>query len=674
MRTALQVSGGLLLALLAHHTALQLSSSRATPSLAPPSTAPPSTAPPPSSSPAPALSAPPDPLPEHAAPVASYTLRARLEPLAHLVRGEGTLTWRNTSRDPQPALYVHLYLNAFKSRHTLFQRTPIEGFRGTPHPSEHGWIDVTRFAIRDMDARDVWPSPQPTTPDDPHDQTDIRVPLPRPVAPGEQITIDLAWDAHLPPIVARTGHLGTFHMVAQWFPKIARLDPDGRWRHFPFHPLSEFHADFGTYDVTLDVPAAYLVGATGQLTTETRAPDRVVRRYLQHDVHDFAFAAWDHFQERTATTPDGIALRCLYPPGQDHAAALQLDLATFGLAHFGQAFGRYPYATLTLVHPPPGAEEAGGMEYPTLITTGGTWDTLFVGERGLASLTLHEVAHQWFYGLLATDEHRHPFLDEGLTTWAETDALHARYGAGSQLSLLGLDVDVTATHRIAALYAGPDGPLDQPTPAFMSGAEYGNQVYSRASTLLATLGRVYGDDHLRAALGHYARAHRFAHPTPDDLLASVRRTLGDTAAEALHAGLRGARVDYAVTEIQPDAPDPLPATAPSPPAASPPDPPAYRALVLVRRRGDLVLPVDIDLYAADGTIQRVRWDARERAARIPYAGNAPLVAAIVDPDFRVLLDEDLTNNAHHLDPARLAPRVLERATFAAGAALWAIAP
>ena len=636
MRSALQVAGGLLLALLASRWSPPSLASLA--SLGSPlDTAPPAL---------------PDAVREHADPVASYTLRARLDPVAHLVHGEGTLTWRNTSRVPQQELYVHLYLNAFESERSVFLRTPYEGFRGAPAPGEHGSIDVTRFAVREMEGRHVWPEGRPTTPGDPDDRTDIRVPLPRPVAPGEQITIDLAWDAHLPRIALRTGHFGSFHLVAQWFPKVARLEPDGRWAHFPFHRLSEFYADFGAYDVTIDTPDTYLVGATGRLVAESRAAARIERRFVQDDVHDFAFAAWDRFRELTATTDDGIAIRALYPPGEEDAAALEVDIARFGLAHFGALLGPYPYRTLTIVHPPAGADEAGGMEYPTLITTGGAWDRPFTGGRGLASLTLHELAHQWFQGMVATDEHRYPYLDEGLTTWAELDALRARYGASTAARLPGLDLDLTAIHRAGALITGPDGPIARPATEFQSGLEYGGLVYTRMSTLIDTLARVHGEETIRGAIAHYARAHRFAHPGPDDLIASIRAAAGDSAAAALRTALfEGARVDYLVAELSP-----------------------AHDYALVRRRGDLAFPVDIDLHAADGTTHRVRWDAAERAARIPYTGDSHLVAAVIDPDHRVLLDEDLTNNARRLDRAWIAPRVLERATFAAGALLWALTP
>src|SRR5262249_55780240 len=159
---------------------------------------------------------------------------------------------------------------------------------------------------------------------------------------------------------------------------------------------------------------------TGRLTGDVRTEKgRAVRRYVQEDVHDFAFTAWAGFRELQAKSEDGaVAIRCLYPPGFDEAARVEVEAARCGLTYFGKADGRYPSTTLTLVHPPDGADEAGGMEYPTLITTGGPFYLPYTGAHGIELLTLHELGHQWFYGLVATDEHAWPFLDEGVNSYA----------------------------------------------------------------------------------------------------------------------------------------------------------------------------------------------------------------------------------------------------------------
>ena len=615
----------------------------------------------------------------HPEAVASYTLRASLDPAKHTLHGEGHITWKNASRAPVSELWEHLYLNGFKNEKTLFQRVPLEGFRGTNATSSFGHITVKRFAVREMEGQDLWPGADRTSPDDADDETDIRVPLPRPVEPGATITADIAWDAQLPELTFRTGHFGGYHFVGQWFPKIARLEPDGHFAHFAFHHLSEFYADFGAYDVTLDTPDSMVVGATGRLEGEVRTSGRIERRYVQEDVHDFAFTAWDSFRELTGKSEDGkVALRCLYPAGHERAAEVEMDTVRFGLTYFGKAFGRYPYETLTIVHPPEGAEESGGMEYPTLITTGGPWFLPFTGARVLDAVTIHELGHQWFYGLVATDEHAFPFLDEGLNSYAEADALDARFPDASALKLSGLDVSLWAIGRPGSIERAANAPIAQPAPAFATGGDYGSLVYQRTASILGTLANVYGKDTVRRAVGRYARRYRFEHPGPAELLGVFDEVLGHEAAITLRAALFDrASVDYQVvsfTSELAEAPRGI-FGDPAHPSAIPAAPPgAWTGDVILRRRGALRFPVDVELHEDDGTVQRIRWEAHEPAERLTYTGKSRLIAVVIDPEHRILLDENLANNAKRTGRSPLGTTVLERTLYAAEAALWGLQP
>ncbi|HZU84095.1 MAG TPA: M1 family metallopeptidase, partial [Polyangiaceae bacterium] len=476
-----------------------------------------------------------EPLAEHARDVVDYTLRASLDPVLHTVHGEGTIVWRNTSEQPVRELWVHLYLNAFKNERSAFLRERIGG-RGSRDPEDWGWIDVRELALRDADGPpvDLRSAMETASPDD-GDETDARVRLPRAVAPGEAITLDVVFDDKLPSVVERTGYRGGFHMVGQWFPKVARLEPDGTWAHFAFHHLSEFYADFGTYDVTIDVPEGFVVGATGP-AIESRVFDRRrVERHVQRDVHDFAWAAWDEFRTERRTI-DGVDVEVLYPPGCAAMARRELDALRFALPYFSSRYGRYPYGLLTVVHPPEDAAEAGGMEYPTLITTGSPWWTP-PGVLAPEIVTVHELGHQWFYGLVATDERAWPMLDEGVNQFAEIDAMEKWRGPGSLVDLAGLRVSDAAVQAVAGNLAAHDEPVAQPADRFSSGAAYGRLVYARTASVLATLARVYGDEAVGRALGRYARRFRFEHPGPEQLASAFERELGAGAAQALRRAL-----------------------------------------------------------------------------------------------------------------------------------------
>ncbi len=616
--------------------------------------------------------------PLRAAEVASYDLSASLDDATHTVAGKGTIHWINRTSAPTGELWFHLYLNAFKNERTLFLRSPFGGSRGGERTKEWGFIDVKRLVAKELGTADLWPGRDRHSPDDPDDETDIRVPLPHAVEPGAELTLDVEWTSRLPDIVARTGQSQGFYMVAQWFPKLARREPDGTWVHFPFHPHSEFYADYGRYSVTLDVPQAMIVGATGKRTSERIESGRRIVRHEIDSVHDFAWTAWERFREK-AEAIDGVQVRLLYPPGHETNAERTLEALRFALPHMSRAYGRYPYPVLTVVHPPSHAEEAGGMEYPTLITSGGPWWISRV-VRGVEAVTVHELGHQWFYGLVGSDEHRWPFLDEGLNSWAEERALGERYGAGSLFDVLGLRIADGSFRRAFAVQYGQDDVVARPAADFASFRSLGALVYGRTATILDTLGNVYGKEALARAMGRYVRSNRFAHPGPKHLVAAIREVMGDEAADALERGLfeRG-WVDYVVRSIDSTPDKPVAGifdrAGGRETVAAPEDAPeaTFTGRVLVFRHGTLRFPVDVDLLAGDGSRVRKRWDGRGAWTSIPFEGRAPLVGAIVDPERRVTLDENLFDNSLAAKPTGMT-RLRERALWRAELLLGAFGP
>lgn len=551
--------------------------------------------------------------PESAPKVASYQLRAALDPVAHTVTGGGTLTFTNRSTAPLTELWMHLYLNAFEGNETRFMRKLPRGFRGVQRLAHTGGTEVTSFKIREHGDLELWPA-DATTPGDPKDRTDIRVPLPRAVQPGETIHADLAFVSTLPSIVLRTGFDGSFHMVAQWFPKVAKLEADGTFAHFPFERFSEFYADYGDYDVSIDVPDTFLVGAVGALESSLGDGARRVDRYRATGVHDFAFAAWDDFVEQTEDAGP-VRIRCLFPRGHGGVADEQIRAAKLGLDVFGKRYGAYPYSTLTLVHPPSGAQEAGGMEYPTLITTGGPFWLALSTTRSIPLLTLHELGHQWFYGLVATNEHASPFLDEGATTYATGVAAADIYGE-YQLSSW-LPGSVVGGERVYAANVHARNRVTAPADGFETGNDYATLVYYRAATVFHTIDGVF-DGAFDRALGRYARAHRFGHPGPDDLYAALDDEGGPRArAFAVEMLEKQGFIDFQ-SRLEDGE-------------------------LRVKREGTVAVPVDVEVYFEDGSSEVQRWD--DDATEFTAArGDRKVVGGCVDPEMRIPLDENLEDN------------------------------
>jgi hypothetical protein len=282
---------------------------------------------------------------------------------------------------------------------------------------------------------------------------------------------------------------------------------------------------------------------------------------------------------------------------------------------------------------------------------------------------MHELAHQWFYGLFASDEQRFPFLDEGLTSYAEHSSLGARYGKNSAFWGLGLQISEEALSRSVAAERGRDEPIAQAAGDFFSFRSLGAIVYSRTASVLSTLERVYGKQQLDLALRDYADAARFRHPEPPQLIEAVRGRLGDGAARNLSRALfERADVDYLVRDVQ---------SAPSDPRAGVFDdgsgrrtlprselrpPPRWAGHAVVLRHGSLQFPVQIELVFEDGSREQRNWSGEGSRYTVHYEGPSRLVGVSVDPEQRVLLDHDLTNNAAAVSDQG-APRSLERLTY-----------
>jgi hypothetical protein len=291
---------------------------------------------------------------------------------------------------------------------------------------------------------------------------------------------------------------------------------------------------------------------------------------------------------------------------------------------------------------------------------------------------VHELGHQYFYGIIASNESRFPFLDEGLDTFAEQDAMSALYGAGAALDWLGMKIDLSSVYRLGSMGRGQDEPIAQAADAFASGASYAALVYERTSLLLSSLAGAYGEEPLRRALADYATRYRFGHPDARDFVAVVRSHLGPQAAENLETGLfeRG-WVDYEVRDVQSK-----PGTAAGgifdvagkreTKSAAPE--PGWEGFGLVVRRGTLKLPVEIELTSEDGSTSTVRWDGADDWIRVPYHGPSRLARVSVDPHARILIDENLLNNTVAAAREPSGRRVLERATYIAELLLQVVMP
>ncbi|HEX4952134.1 MAG TPA: M1 family metallopeptidase [Thermoanaerobaculia bacterium] len=606
------------------------------------------------------------------AEVASYALEARLDAERHSIAGAGRIRWRNTTAHPASELRFHLYLNAFRNSASSFLRR--EGAEEIRTLAREGWGSIELSRLTAPGGADLLAALELIAPEDgnPDDATVARVPLPSPVPPGGQIELEVAFVSQLPRVVERTGFKDDFHFVAQWFPKLGVFEQDGTWTCPQFRYNTEFFADFGRYDVTLDIPGDFVVGATGvRLSREPAGAGRERHRYVQADVHDFAWTAWPDFVdlERTFRHPGlpEVRIRLLLRPETRGFADRYFKALENGLRWFGEWYGPYPYPTLTMVDPPWGAGAAGGMEYPTFIATGTrVLNPLLSGSP--EAVTIHELGHQWFYGLLASDEFRESFLDEGLTTWATGRVQNRAYPPqvwtyrAWELPLPFRSVRQERPLDTSARYfrQATQDPIARTAWGYLAPPSYRALTYSKMSLLMEQVERTVGTPAMERAMRVYAERFRWRHPRTADLVSTLSNETGHDLFPLFAQTVGGSDLlDYAVEKVSSSPRRTMEGVtgvgAERRTVTAEPVPGIWDSEVLVRRLGGVQVPVTVELRFASGVTERRTWDGRERWVRYRIEGPE-LSAAVADPDAAQVLDADRLNNSRRTEPDRRASR------------------
>ncbi len=627
--------------------------------------------------------------------VADYVIDASLDADEHRITGSARITWHNRSSKSVRTLPFHLYMNAFRAEDTTWMREARGSHRGQKQAEEGSWgyIDVKGVNLVDSPSTaDLGhpevraQQPQPLSWSEDSDPSTMQVELLQPISPGQTVVIEIDFVTQLPEVFARTGYADDFHMVGQWYPKIGVLDPVRGWQTHTFTLNSEFFADFGDYEVSLDVPADMVVGASGILVAEEATGEGRRRlRYAASMVHDFAWAADPEFVE-VRSSWHGIRIRQLMRPdlaadADRHEAALKAALKSME-----GRFGAYPWSTITVIHPPADAGGAQGMEYPTLFTTSiiadrsPWWALVGFDERASGVFTtIHEFGHQYFQGLLASDEFREPWLDEGMNTTSNVLALHDWQGSDAWLVRLGSQ---SFTQDDAIFLSG--GSRSRLDPVRGSADSYlaltrsfGSTVYRKTAATMLSLRYLTGVTEFDRAMRLYAETWRFGHPTGDDLIDLLVREIGPTITLRsqgdvppiewdLDDFLRQAMettdgVDFAIIEAKNRRrggelgwhrdDEGLLVDGDKPPPSTPLDElddDELEGIVIIERKGGLRMPIELKVDFAEGTSQRLWWDGQDRYHVFTWPGRR-LKRIQLDPDEHNLLESARTNNLRYAD-------------------------
>ena len=475
--------------------------------------------------------------------VVHYEIDAKYDAASHTVNASEVLTYHNLTGQALDHFPFHLYQNAFQPNSTFVREAKVAGNRDTGYEKwetkEYGSEDIKSIEV--VGQGDLTSGLKFIQPDDGNkdDKTVVDLPLAKPIPPGGYVQFKISFQTKFPETQARSGWKRDFVLGGQWFPKVG-VWWHGAWNCHQYHAMTEFFADFGVYDVKLTVPQYEVVGASGVRVGEVENSDKTKTvTYHGDDIHDFAWTASPRYKVKEDGVFQGqmgpVQMRILMQPAHWSQVGRHEKILKESLEHFENWYGPYPYKTITLVDPEPDSA-AGGMEYPTFITGDTSW---FMPE-GLhlpEVVVEHEFGHQYWYGMVATNEFEDAWMDEGINSYTEVKVLDSILGKKTSiLNLAGATMGEREEQRLMYMGAADVDPIAQKAYDYYSYNSYGGITYGKTASVLLTLEGIIGEDTMAKAMHVYFMKYRFTHPTKEDFLKTIEDVSGKESALVLRSG------------------------------------------------------------------------------------------------------------------------------------------
>jgi hypothetical protein len=601
---------------------------------------------------------------------ANYDIHVYLDHSSRMLRASQTIRFTNQSPVPVRNLRLYLYFNSFKNTESSFLKGTNQIFgQGFSNRSaeEWGWVDIQQFMHH---GQSLVANMRFVQPDDgnPADQSVLEVILNQPVQPGETTEFQLEWQARVPKTIARAGYSKDFYLFCHWFPQLGVFEQNASgqwdWNCHQFFRMTEFYADFGVYDVHITTDSKFVVGASGcQVSENDHSDGTTTRHFHAEDVIDFAWSIYPRFTVQEDRWRN-VQIRLLIAPEHASLGPRYLHALKFALEYMHKHLGEYPYPGITVIDPPFHGLRSGLMEYPTLITVG-TFYGMPEGIRTMESLIVHEFVHQYFMGMVASNEKEEAWLDEGFVTYFEDRIIDAAYGpAQGLIDFLGYGIgnrELTRTEYTAMPY--PRAGITARPGWHFSESTFKPLIYSKTATTLRTLHELMGEEKMDAMLKTYFERWKFKHPKGTDFKAVLKdylySTFDSTWAGNVYTffenGVEKAFVlDYAITKI---ANEELPSpqgifglTAGEFIYKAESDTGTRRSTIEIQRKGDWIFPVEIQVLFEDGTYENYHWDGIDGSYKCTILNKPPVVSARIDPYAKIGVDLDLNNNSMTLAP------------------------
>ncbi|NOZ12893.1 MAG: M1 family metallopeptidase [Acidobacteria bacterium] len=570
-----------------------------------------------------------------------YRISAILDTESHIISGNEKIYFFNNGKKAIDSIKMHLYLNAFSSNQTPMAGAirPLRRMLKVPvNRKTIGYCRILKLTVNFASVRHTLEV----------NNTVAAFELPYPLKPGESALIEIEFETRLPRLVVRSGYAGTFHMIAQWFPKLGVLRPDGSWDCPQYGANGEFFSDFGVYDVTLNVPKGFDVIATGILEQKSTADNRNTFHFYAEDVHDFVAAAWDRFKFRKRKIGN-CQLTVAYPPGHEAVSLREMDALEGVYRWYTDHIGNYPYSAYTVIDTPFCALAASGMEYP-MISTGFALKLVPKWFRLPEETVVHEFGHSYFQGMLASNEFREAWVDEGINTYMTALIMESLYGKCNFNTLKRFcsdGFDRMLNNNYSALrYQKPDQPAD----TYTDRNAYTEASYNKVAMLLKTMENLIGKDKIIEIMKDYFNKFQFTHPKGSDFIKIFNNHTDNQYAELMDIVIhRNSVPDAAVLRV---TRAPLPAFKGFVPEKTTymeaPETKKTIRYTVVMGKHALPIPVPYRITFSDGSIQSGELSAGEstKTIIIDKAGSIRLIEARIDPERKILIDMDRSDNRY----------------------------
>ena len=507
--------------------------------------------------------------------------------------GKQELVYTNNSADTLKKVFYHLYPNAFQPGSEMDAR--IQSIKDpdarmvnkikegdaeikvsrlkTLKPNEIGYLNITNFKQDNVVANTKTVG------------TILEVTLATPILPHSKTTFTLDFDGQVPIQIRRSGRNnieGVELSMAQWYPKMAEFDFEG-WHADPYI-AREFHGVWGNFDVKITIDKDYVLGGSGYLQNPNeighgyqdagvpvvypKKTQTLTWHFLAPMVHDFTWAADRNYTHDIVKGPNSVDLHFLYkndPKIAENWKKLE-PLMVRVMDFYNQKIGDYPYKQYSFIQ---GGD--GGMEYAmcTLMLGNGTLE-------GILGTATHELAHTWFQHLLATNESKHSWMDEGFATYIEYLALN-EIAINKEENPLK---DIYATYyKLVA--SGKEQPQTTHSDRYDENRSYSISSYFKGSIFLSQLGYVIGKEKLEQTITRYFQDFKFKHPTPNDFKRTAERVSGANLDWYLTDWTQTTNtIDYGIKEIKEDK---------------------NSTKITLERIGRMPMPIDLSVEYTDGT-------------------------------------------------------------------------